>query len=472
MRRHRAGPGRRHGHRRHHRRRGGSLPLLPGHGRRQDRRGPCRTAQAGTACSSGSAGDRRDAGRRRRHRGGRNRRALAPPGRGPASAPGRPGASVRLAGTTRLAGNGALGPGRRRRAHAGRGRAERVVTRPRAGTRITGARGTRAGCAGTGCAGAARSRTCAARPDVHPGLPWPPGRARRARRRTAGASAGPGLTGSRSGPRARGSPRGWPASAAVRAPAARCPGCGNRRGRDGTRETPGPAAAGARRRRRAPQCRPSLRRFPSLRRLAWLRPESWGWPRRARPRPPGPRRGRSRPPRRLPRWPALRPGLRPARPWAQARCPAPQRPGGRRCGMTRRRIAAVRRLLRHEARTGPLAWTCCLLILLARRRGKRLLEPPDHGRLYRRGRRPYELAHFLELVHYGLALDPELLREFVNPDLRHYAPSRPVPWTPYRTPARAERAPGGPQPMVIIAACSSSAHQLLDLLSDRCSFLR
>src|SRR5215469_11537759 len=46
----------------------------------------------------------------------------------------------------------------------------------------------------------------------------------------------------------------------------------------------------------------------------------------------------------------------------------------------------------------------------------------------------------------------------------------PVPWTPYRTPARAERAPGGPQPMVIIAACSSSAHPLLDLLSDRCSF--
>jgi hypothetical protein len=26
--------------------------------------------------------------------------------------------------------------------------------------------------------------------------------------------------------------------------------------------------------------------------------------------------------------------------------------------------------------------------------------------------------------------------------------------------------------MVIIAACSSSAHQLLDLLSDRCSFSR
>ena len=47
----------------------------------------------------------------------------------------------------------------------------------------------------------------------------------------------------------------------------------------------------------------------------------------------------------------------------------------------------------------------------------------------------------------------------------------PVPWTTSRTPARAERAPGRPQPMVIIAACSSSAHQLLDLLSDRCSLL-
>jgi hypothetical protein len=35
--------------------------------------------------------------------------------------------------------------------------------------------------------------------------------------------------------------------------------------------------------------------------------------------------------------------------------------------------------------------------------------------------------------------------------------------------ARAERAPGRPQPMVIIAACSSSAHHL-DLLSDRYSF--
>ena len=69
-----------------------------------------------------------------------------------------------------------------------------------------------------------------------------------------------------------------------------------------------------------------------------------------------------------------------------------------------------------------------------RRRGERLLEPPDHRCLYRRGRRSYELAHFLELVHDGLALDTELFREFVNPDLRHYAPSRPSSLDPLPDP--------------------------------------
>src|SRR5580658_2167981 len=69
------------------------------------------------------------------------------------------GAAVRLAGTTRLTGNGALGPGRRRGAHAGRGRAERVVTRPGAGTRSTRARRTRTRRARAGgTAGAARAR--------------------------------------------------------------------------------------------------------------------------------------------------------------------------------------------------------------------------------------------------------------------------------------------------------------------------
>jgi hypothetical protein len=51
-----------------------------------------------------------------------------------------------------------------------------------------------------------------------------------------------------------------------------------------------------------------------------------------------------------------------------------------------------------------------------------LLEPPDYGRLDRRGRRTHELAHFLKLGHDSLALYTELLSEFVNPDLRHYAP--------------------------------------------------
>jgi hypothetical protein len=51
-----------------------------------------------------------------------------------------------------------------------------------------------------------------------------------------------------------------------------------------------------------------------------------------------------------------------------------------------------------------------------------LLEPPDYWRLDRRGRRTHELAHFLKLGHDSLALYTELLSEFVNPDLRHYAP--------------------------------------------------
>src|SRR5439155_9222680 len=75
--------------------------------------------------------------------------------------------------------------------------------------------------------------------------------------------------------------------------------------------------------------------------------------------------------------------------------------------------------------------------------GKCFLEPPDYGRLYRRGRRPYELAHLLELVHNGLALDTELFREFVNPDLRHYAPSRPSPLGPLPDPGPG-RACSGP----------------------------
>ncbi len=106
---------------------------------------------------------------------------------------------------------------------------------------------------------------------------------------------------------------------------------------------------------------------------------------------------------------------------------------------------------------------------------KSFLEPAHDRRLDRRGRRTYELAHFLELDHHGLALDTELFREFVNPDLRHYAPlpgpGRTGPFTGPFAPVRgAGSAPGRRQPVVFIALCSSSAHRCLDLLSDRLPF--
>ena len=157
---------------------------------------------------------------------------------------------------------------------------------------------------------------------------------------------------------ARGSPSGWPGSAGVPGPAVRCPGYANRPGpvnrlaRGGTGETAGPAAAGARRRRRAPRHCP--------RRSRWPRPASWGWLRRVRPRPPGLRCGRSGPPHRRPRWLAPHSALRPARPGARA----PLYPAGRRCGMARRRVVARaaggRRPFRYEVRTGPRAWTALL----------------------------------------------------------------------------------------------------------------
>ncbi|HLM89296.1 MAG TPA: hypothetical protein VK284_09745, partial [Streptosporangiaceae bacterium] len=80
---HRAGPCPRRGHRRR-RRRAGYLRPLPGRrGRlvRLVRRGPCRTAPDGTACSSGSAGDRRDADPRTRRDAGRRPTCRPGPGR-------------------------------------------------------------------------------------------------------------------------------------------------------------------------------------------------------------------------------------------------------------------------------------------------------------------------------------------------------------------------------------------------------
>ena len=48
----------------------------------------------------------------------------------------------------------------------------------------------------------------------------------------------------------------------------------------------------------------------------------------------------------------------------------------------------------------------------------------DYGRFDGRRRRTDEFTEFLELGHDDLALDTELLGEFVDPDLSHFAPLR------------------------------------------------
>src|SRR5579872_5584366 len=131
---------------------------------------------------------------------------------------------------------------------------------------------------------------------------------------------------------------------------------------------------------------------------------------------PGPlfQTGRIRAERVAARPRAARTGHRPA--WPESRRPRsspPRRQGPRGdWPYARRHLAGLPALpcrprpaqvsaSRGRTRLTPLG---CPLTLLWRTGGKRLLEPPDHGRLYRRGRRPHELAHFLELVHDGLAL--------------------------------------------------------------------
>ncbi len=332
-----------------------------------------------------------------------------PPGRGP----GEPAGTARRAGTAPLARRGrTLGPGRRRRTHAGRGRAERVVTRPRAGTRGSRARAR--------CAGPGRPRTGGTR-SGGPGCGRPGALVLAATGATGATGTLPGSTARRAGTRRRGPGlpparaaevgRGGRRCAAARAPAGHrgCPGAAVRPA--GRPATAGPAAA-AWRPRRVPT------RYRSRRH------------RRARPRAP-----RSR-------WPSRR-----ARSWGPPR----YRGGGavvaatlsrrRRASVgprpgtltTARRRALARRGRGARPRPGTLTRLATLISLgglICRLGRKCFLEPPDHRRLYRRGRRPYELAHFLELVHDGLALDTELFREFVNPDLRHYAPSRPSPLDP------------------------------------------
>jgi hypothetical protein len=94
------------------------------------------------------------------------------------------------------------------------------------------------------------------------------------------------------------------------------------------------------------------------------------------------------------------------------------------------------------------------------------LEPSHDGRLDRRGRRPDELTHFLELGHHGLALDPELLREFVHPNLRHCAPFT-WPGCPDPRTDRGSACSGRRQLVLFIAAYSSGAHRNLSLLPSR-----
>ncbi|NIY68662.1 xyloglucanase [Streptomyces malaysiensis] len=76
-------------------------------------------------------------------------------------------------------------------------------------------------------------------------------------------------------------------------------------------------------------------------------------------------------------------------------------------------------------------------------------------RLDRGGRRTYKFTEFLELGHDDLALNSELLGEFVYPDLSHFAPFR------------SGLSPDRRYFMGVLIAYSSSAHRNLDLLPTR-----
>jgi len=88
------------------------------------------------------------------------------------------------------------------------------------------------------------------------------------------------------------------------------------------------------------------------------------------------------------------------------------------CGRSGPAVGATGSAPGRRLRARPVAVRC-----LGRLAGKFIFEPADYRRLDCRGRRPDKLTHLLELGHHGLALYAELLSEFVNPDLRHCAPS-------------------------------------------------
>jgi len=86
---------------------------------------------------------------------------------------------------------------------------------------------------------------------------------------------------------------------------------------------------------------------------------------------------------------------------------------GRRCGLAVGSAPGGGRLCASAVAVRCLGRLACEFVL----------ESADYRRLDCGGRRSNKFAHFLELGHNGLALDAELFREFVNPNLRHCAPS-------------------------------------------------
>jgi hypothetical protein len=90
--------------------------------------------------------------------------------------------------------------------------------------------------------------------------------------------------------------------------------------------------------------------------------------------------------------------------------------------------------------------------------GELVFKSANYRRLDRRGRGSNKLTHLLELGHDGLALDAELLREFVNPDLRHCAPLL-GPEEPGLPAGRGRACSVRRQVVLFIAACSSGAHR-------------
>ena len=169
-------------------------------------------------------------------------------------------------------------------------------------------------------------------------------------------------------------------------------------------------------------------------------------------------------------------GLRDTRADTSVILPVPI-PGQAVAGRTRRcRARPARATAARRAGTAGPPLQPGSLSLLAPIGAESFFEPAHDRRLDRRGRRTYELTHFLELDHHGLALNTELFREFVNPDLRHYAPLLgPVTWTLFYPDFPASPGQSVLRADVSLWCSSSCAHRALIAVStcfpDRLPFL-